>query len=602
MNEESEISTISHQQLIQAIDSYTFDQFVSVFKDIPCTKFSHPDILLHIIERIYYLHSNKQCENGKLLRFLIILFKETCKQSNLETIQRFFQLRLSNSSLGLQSIQCKSFGKSKSFTLLLNQVNTDEKSNVYKRFVSKLTKWAAFSPVETLLLMIDKATSTPSLIPPIAQVLTKQLRPIVMFKFDSSPRTLMLSLVNQQLFFSSATLSSSIDDNNGQLERKNNSCFVYFVKEFFKARYLKSQSCIINVEAIVIEWLTIVRAFPSTIFTQIDVLNQLIESNLGGKLLWSNICLVDLLLYFVTCIIELRKRGNVKELFLLTIHSIMKRHIQRKITRDEVDEMFTKVKPQLHILLTYFNDLCEDLYILEKFINLYNDSINMNQLLLLASIIGPDKMCILEKNIENDGVESVKDILPFMTRNEIVYSFAFFASIYGKKVSIEFFVSALVQLCDENWIKNIDWTYVISSFDFAVRLFAFPDKKQELYSLYEYSTGDVIDCQVIPHSYRMNGHVSLGEKKKEEEEEEYTSDNFQLKKEEEKRKKEKEKSTALETSKSDSVQGNTSSQCATVEEGLNGFEECRKEIKRLVTVVPPDCKAIVSKLHIDLSG
>ena len=497
---------LSHEEIIHAIDTLSFDDFDSTFKDTTCTKFSHPDILLHLMLRIHSLKLRQSSpQHSKLVRFLTVLFKETCKQSDLETLQKFLELRLSHGSLGVEAVEYKRVGKKKSFTLLLNQITTDEKTSVYKRLVCKVLKWASFAPVETVLLLIDRAISTPSLIPTIAQILTRQLRPIVMTKVDKSPRTLMSSLLNYKLFF-------SIESGNHQLQQsKFNSCFVQFTKEFFKARYLKSQSCVVNIEAIVIEWLTVVKAFPSTALTQIDILNQLIESNLGGKLLWSYISLSELLLYFVTCIIELRKRANVKEVFLSTVQAIMKRHIQRKISANEVDQLFTQVEPCHYILLTYFNELSVDKYILQK-INLhcyFSSGMSEHQILLLASIIGPDDI-LMQKALLN-VVESVKCILPFMTSNEIVNLFAFLSSIYGMKCTVDFFVSAMAQFSSSssssssscrNSMHCIDWTYVVSSFDLALRLLAFREEQNHSYE----NTGDDINPSVILQSDQLDAH------------------------------------------------------------------------------------------------
>lgn len=562
-----------HEQIIQSIHLDTLEEFNRKFSSITCDKFAQPEILHHLVRKIFQLNDKDLSPSeNKWKIFLTNIFVTAVDKSSLETLEQFLGSRLSVSSRRIKHKDTCKIYRDEHFTLLLNQLTTDERSQVYKNLLLLLMKWAALSPVQVISFLINTALTRPSLIPPICQMMTKQLRPIVLDKSDSfSSSPLITSLLNYSLFHSSNSVAS---DDDTQDQSKYHSCFVHFIKEFFKARYLKNQSCIINIESIVIEWMSIGNIVPSSVTMQIDILNQLIESNLGGKLLWCNINLLQLLLYFITCIITLRRKANVKEVFLSTIDCIMKRHIQRKITIDQVDQIFNLVKPEDIIILIYFDQYCEDFYISSK-LHLYYPQVNKYQLIMMACIdkkkISSINMLPQELSSYDEMLCTIEYMLTFMTKNEINNLLVFLSHHYGIAWSIDVLVSATVKLLkyDDNSINQpIDSTYLIASIDLAIR---------SCLPLHEIALHD--DDSNCSHANDINGNTVNYDYIEYDETQENNS--FPL-------------DTHLLCQGDSSIQENNSHE--------NEYKSIIfNAMKRLIDAVPDDSRAIVVQLETDLS-
>lgn len=468
----AQCTSFTTEQIIESIRVDTLDEFNRKFASITCDKFAHPLILHTLVCKILECTQDKVPQSDDTSRkFLTNIFVTAVDKSSLETLEQFLELRLSFSSTGIKHKDSHRVYKSEHFILLLNQLTTDERSEVYQNFLLHLMRWAALCPVQVVTFLINTALTRPSLIPPICQILTKQLRSIVLFKCNSlSTSPLITSLLNFSLFYSLPHESS------GEVtlcQSKYYGCFVHFIKEFYKARYLRNQSCVISIESIVIEWITIGNIVPSSVSTQIDILNQLIEGNLGGKLQWCHINLVQLLLYFVTCIISLRRKANIKELFLSTIDCIMKRHIQRNITMDEVDQIFNRVKPEDTIVLIYFDKYCHHFYIRSKLCRLY-PRLSQYQLVMMACV-GEQMTFSLQQVTQQSShqvAQSIERMFTFMTKSEIhnlLHCLSFHLSIVA---SVHLLLSALHSLLkgeESAMEKTIDATYLISSVDLAIR-------------------------------------------------------------------------------------------------------------------------------------
>lgn len=364
-----------------------------------------------------------------------------------EQFASFMQERLNR--FGVQKVVPVSFNSE--FLTLVNKSKNDEKSVPYGKLLVELQSKMCCDPSETLFFLISRGLEITALLPIVGHLLSKPFRSVCLFKNSVHYFSHLTTIVKFKTTTDIMVVQAVAD----------------LIKELNKSKYRKHGPPVLDLELVVMTWTSPVM-INNVINKQFELLHQLLVSNVTGKDQWTKLYIPDFVMWFFGALVHNHANPDKKEFLIETFGLVMKNHVQRKITREEFEEI-----KKISVELLDWDDV-NNVYLMEHLEDDFKTSYlwNTPEMLMMVAIsgnCGQGEQFLLN----NDIIESIALVSPSLSRTEVKRIFDYmlrFAdldaviSVLSLAISesrhlgndIDGVLRTFVQLVRENWSSLLE--------------------------------------------------------------------------------------------------------------------------------------------------
>lgn len=316
------------------------------------------------------------------------------------------------------------------FQTLINKAKNDDTSESYARLLIEVMSKMACNPGETLFFLVSRCIDVPTLVPIVGQMLSKTFRPICLYKDDRHIYSHLTSIIKHK------TSSMSMNLNGV----KN------LIREAYKSKYRKYGLPVIDMELIVMSWSSSV-CVGDLALKQLELLNQVIVSNITGRTQWTTLNLVQFILWFYGAFLQIFQKDKleVKESLIKTLSLVIEKHIQRKITEEELEKI-----REISVTLMDLDDvvLMYLLPFLDKKDEMLSNSWRTSETFLVVATT--DDMDDLDPSflMNEDIIESIAFLSDTLTITEMRRTFDYMLKFATFDVVVSAWSLAIMKACD----------------------------------------------------------------------------------------------------------------------------------------------------------